>query len=128
MTIRLLLSVVLVAHGVAHLVGFVSSWRLMTLPELPYRTTVLGGLVDLGDAGIRIVGVLWLITGVSFVLSAWAVYSEAPWWLSVTTFAFGASIVLCAVGLPDSRLGFVANALVLGLAAVALRWGALVRA
>jgi hypothetical protein len=128
MTIRLLLSVVLVAHGVAHLVGFVSSWRLVTLPDLPYRTTILGGLVDLGDAGIRVVGVLWLVTGLTFVASAWAVVSDLPWWQLVVTFAFGASIVLCTVGLPDSRLGFLANGLVLALAVMAVRTGALARA
>lgn len=125
MTIRLLLSGLLAAHGVAHVVGFVASWRLIALPDLPYKTTILGGLVDLGDAGIRIVGVLWLLAGLSFVVSAWAVLSGQSWWQSIVTFAFGASLVLCTVGLPDARLGFVANALVLGLAWLAVRWGAL---
>ena len=45
----------LLAHGVAHLVGFVSSWKLATLAELPYKTTVFSGRVDVGDAGIRVV-------------------------------------------------------------------------
>ena len=46
------LAFLLVAHGVAHLVGFVSSWKLATLAELPYKTTVFSGRVDVGDAGI----------------------------------------------------------------------------
>ena len=125
---RLLLSLVLAGHGIAHLVGFVSSWRLMTLPELPYRTTIFSGRVDLGDAGIRVVGVLWLLAGASFILGAWAVLSDSPWWQTIVTFAFGASLVLCAAGWPDARLGFVANGVVLGLALLAVRWGALVRA
>jgi len=36
---RFVLAFVLLAHGVAHLVGFVSSWKLATLAELPYKTT-----------------------------------------------------------------------------------------
>ena len=127
MTMRLLLSVVLVGHGVAHLVGFVSSWRLMRLPEVPYRTTIFGGRVDLGDGGIRVVGVLWLLAGVSFVAGAWAVMSGSSVWQLVVTFAFGVSLVLCFAGWPDARLGFVANGVVLGLALLAVRWGALVR-
>jgi hypothetical protein len=100
----------------------------MTLPDLPYKTTILAGLVDLGDAGIRVVGMLWLITGLAFVVGAWAVYSDLPWWQLVVTFAFGASLVLCAVGLPDSRLGFLVNGVVVVLAVMAIRWGSLVRA
>jgi len=127
-SIRLLLSGVLVAHGIAHLVGFVSSWRLMTLAELPYRTTILAGRVDLGDAGIRVVGVLWLVAGVAFVAGAWAVLADSTWWQTIVTFAFGASLVLCLAGWPDARLGLLANAIVLGLALLAIRWGQLVRA
>jgi len=40
---RFVLAVLLVAHGVAHLVGFVSSWKLATLAELPYKTTAFSG-------------------------------------------------------------------------------------
>jgi hypothetical protein len=37
---RFVLAFVLLAHGVAHLAGFVPSWKLATLAELPYNTTV----------------------------------------------------------------------------------------
>jgi hypothetical protein len=47
---RFVLAFFLLAHGVAHLVGFVSSWKLATLAELPYKTTVFSGRVDVGDA------------------------------------------------------------------------------
>jgi hypothetical protein len=56
---RFVLAFLLVAHGVAHLVGFVSSWKLATLAELPDKTAVFLGRVDVGDAGIRVMGVLW---------------------------------------------------------------------
>ena len=48
------LAFLLFAHGVAHVVGFLIYWRL--IPEgqsWTYKTTLLGGLVDVGDAGIR---------------------------------------------------------------------------
>ena len=67
---RFVLAFFLLAHGVAHLVGFVSSWKLATLAELPYKTTVFSGRIDVGDAGIRVLGVLWLLTALAFLIAA----------------------------------------------------------
>jgi hypothetical protein len=52
---RFAFAFLLLGPAVAHLVGFVSSWKLATLAELPYKTTVLAGRVDVGDAGIRMI-------------------------------------------------------------------------
>ena len=49
---RIVLAVLMVIYGVAHLVGFAAAWKLVP-SGLPYRTTVLGGQMDLGDAGKR---------------------------------------------------------------------------
>jgi hypothetical protein len=106
---RYVVAVALAAHGVAHLVGFVVPWRLMTLPEPAYKTTVLGDRVDLGDAGIRVVGVLWLIAAVSFVASAaaWAFAREFA--LAATVFAVSLSSALCLAEWPAARLGALVN-------------------
>ncbi len=42
---RLALSALLMAHGGAHLVGFVVPWKLLSTAEVPYRTTILGGMM-----------------------------------------------------------------------------------
>jgi hypothetical protein len=42
---RFALSALLIAHGVAHLVGFVVPWKLLSTAEVPYRTTILGGMM-----------------------------------------------------------------------------------
>ena len=54
---RFVLAAILVAHGIAHLVGLVVSWRLAVFAEMPYKTTVLAGRIDAGDMGIRVIGV-----------------------------------------------------------------------
>ncbi len=59
-------AVILFGHGVAHLPGFLVAWRLATLSELPHRTTVLANSVNVGERGIRVVGVLWLIAALAF--------------------------------------------------------------
>ena len=53
---RFALAALLIAHGVAHLVGFLVPWKLLSTAEVPYRTTVLGGLIEVGDAGARALG------------------------------------------------------------------------
>lgn len=50
---RFAVSALLTVRGVAHLVGFVVPWKLMTTPEMPYRSTIPGGVMDVGDAGVR---------------------------------------------------------------------------
>jgi hypothetical protein len=46
---RIVLALLLLAHGVAHLPGFLVSWQLRSFPEMPYRTAFLGGSVDVGE-------------------------------------------------------------------------------
>jgi hypothetical protein len=117
---RFVLAVLLVAHGVAHLVGFVSSWKLATLAEVPYRTAVFSGRVDVGDFGIRVMGVLWLFAALAFLVAAFAVATETGWAVRVTLAAVTASLILCVVGWPDARIGVAVNvglALLLAIAA-----------
>ena len=101
---RFALSALLIAHGVAHLVGFVVPWKLVSTAEVPYRTTILGGMIDVGDAGTRALGVVWLMAALAFVLLAGAVL--AGWNVRLWIFAMLAlSIVLCVVGWPEARIG-----------------------
>jgi hypothetical protein len=55
---RFALAALLMAHGVAHLVGFVVPWRLVASQEVAYRTTILASAIDVGDAGIRMLGIV----------------------------------------------------------------------
>ena len=65
---RIALAVFLALHGFAHFVGFAGSFGLAE--SIPYRTTVLGGTVDLGDTGIRAFGVLWLLAAGTFLVAS----------------------------------------------------------
>jgi hypothetical protein len=109
---RFALAALLIAHGVAHLVGFVVPWKLVSTAEVPYRTTIFGGITDVGDAGARAIGVVWLLTGLAFALLGGAVL--AGW--NVRVWMFGiipVSMALCVVGWPEARIGLVVNAVLL---------------
>jgi hypothetical protein len=111
---RFVIAAFLGAHGVAHLVGFVSSWKLAPLPELPYKTTTFAGHLDLGDASIRVMGVLWLLAALAFFGSAIAVAADARWALRFTLVVVVASLLLCTAGWPDSRIGLAVNVVLAG--------------
>ena len=109
---RLALAALMILHGIAHLVGFAGSWHV---GELPYKTTVLGGRVDLGDAGIRATGVLWLAAAVAFVIVGMGTALNYSWWARATMYVALASLALTIIEFPAAKLGLVVN---LGILAV----------
>jgi len=64
-------TVVLVAHGIVHLLGTAVYLELAEVANFTYKTTLLGGAVDIGAAGMRVLGVLWAVAAVGFVAAAW---------------------------------------------------------
>jgi hypothetical protein len=119
---RFILAAVLGAHGIAHFVGFVFSWQIATLVELPYKTTILAGRIDLGDGGIPAMGLLWLLGGLGLLIAAVAVATDTPWSLRLTALMVAMSLVLCAIGWPDSRIGLVVNVALAVALVVNARW------
>jgi hypothetical protein len=117
----MVLALLLAVHGVAHLVGFVTAWELRNLPAVPFHTTVLGGLIDVGRSGARLVGVGWLLAAIAFAVVAAGLVARRSWWLSAAYGALGFSLILCLLGWPDSRIGVAVNAGLLALLAIGSR-------
>jgi hypothetical protein len=110
---KIALGIFLLLHGVAHLVGFVVPWRLMRNAEMPYKTTLLAGHWDVGDVGIRVNGVLWLVTALAFALAGMGVMRQAQWWETVTLSVSLASLAMCVVSWPEARIGVFVNVAIL---------------
>jgi len=85
--------VVLVLHGLIHLIGTAVYLRLADIQGFAYKTSVLGGRLDLGDSGVRAYGMLWLLAAIGFVLAALALMQGWDWWgpalLAVTLLSLG---------------------------------------
>lgn len=109
-------------HGVCHMPGFAVSWQLLTMPKLPYRTSILGGRLDLGDGGVRAWGIVWLALAVAFGVYAVGVWTRASWWLRVTPVLVAISTLCCLAALPEALLGLAANLGLLVLACSAIRF------
>jgi len=108
---KIFIAIFLLVHGIAHLVGFVVSWKLAKMKEMPYSTKVIFKKFDVGDNGIRIIGILWLLAAIAYFYSIYALYMSPGWamWflLPVTIYA----TLICIIGLPDSKFGILANLL-----------------
>lgn len=120
---HIVLAGLLALHGVAHWVGFVVNWRLTAFEEMPYTTTLLAGRLDVGDVGIRIVGIFWLLTGMAFLVVAAGALGRKAWWppvaLAVTVF----SIAMSILGWPDARVGVYLNLGILAVLALGSVYG-----
>ena len=110
---RFALAALMILHGMAHLAGFAGSWHLGA--DLPYKTTVLGGRVDLGDAGIRVAGLLWLGLALAFVVAGAGAALNYDWWVKATLYVVAASLILTMMELPQAKLGLVVNLAILAV-------------
>jgi hypothetical protein len=114
---RIVLAVFMAVHGVAHLVGFAGAWHLIP-GGFPGRTTLLGGQLDLGTTGIRVLGFLWLVLAVAFVAAAIATVAGAVWWAPAALTIAIASLLLSVLELPEAHLGVAINiAIIMALGA-----------
>jgi len=118
-----LFGLVLLAHGVAHVVGFVGPWRLVK--DVAYRTTIFSGRVDVGDAGAKMIGILWLLVACGFGVIAVGAFLRAGWWPTGAIVTAAVSLALCVLGWPDARIGLAVNVVILTAALVVLNagWG-----
>jgi hypothetical protein len=91
-TVQTIIAVVIGLHGLIHLMGFANYLKLGEIEGLPYKTNLLGGRWELGEGGIKIFGVLWLLAAVGFVVAAFALATQQAWaspmLLVVTIFSF----------------------------------------
>jgi hypothetical protein len=110
---RIALAFLFIAHGIAHLPGFLVPWRLAAPAGVPYTTAVIDGAVELGPVGIRVVGGFWLLAALAFVVAGVATFHNSAQWptlaLGVTLFSLGLSVL----GWPQARIGLVLNLLLL---------------
>lgn len=110
---RYVIAMVFFVHGFAHTVGFVVPWKIASLDEAPYKTTLLNGKLDVGHGGIRVVGLLWLLAALAFFGAGALVIGRFELWQPFTLVVTIYSLVLCVLGLPESRLGIPINVAIL---------------
>lgn len=103
-----ILAALLALHGVAHVVGFLGTWGLVTVEEFDPRA-LLGGLVIMGDGPARAVGVAWLLLALGFCWGAFGVATQSSWGYRTAVGLCLTSLLLCVVTWPGARVGVLVN-------------------
>ena len=98
-------------HAVAHLAGFAGAFSLV--PALGHPTTVLFGKVDLTQSGARAGGLGWLFAAAGFAIASAGAFADALWWPRFVIVAAIASLAMCILYLPETRVGVAVNAVIL---------------
>ena len=125
---RLALSLFLLLHGAAHLVGFLTPFGLTPATAHDHGPVssgrlLLGGRVVLTTGEARAGGLLWLALAVAFGVVAVAVWNDTGWWRPALVAVTLASLTLSVLWWPDSRIGVAIDvALLLLVAALAAGW------
>ena len=113
--LTIMIAVVLIVHGLIHLMGTAVYLSCAQLKGLSYKTTLLNGRWNLGEKGIRIFGALWILPAIGFVAAVLALLSDWDWWkpalVGVTVF----SLALTALDWRKAFMGVIVDIAILGL-------------
>jgi hypothetical protein len=111
--IRRTAGVVLALHGLIHVIGFLSPWRIATLEGFAYRTTAFNGGLDIGDIGVRAIGLVWLGLTLGFLAAGYGLWRGKPWAVGLAGVLAVVSLIVSIVGLPETVAGVVVDAAIL---------------
>lgn len=112
-TLSIIVAIILILHGLIHLMGTVTYMKIGTVQGLTYKTTLLGGRRDLGESGIAVYGALWAAAAIGFVIAAIAMLFGWDWWKPVLTGVTIFSLALTALDWEVASAGAILNVVIL---------------
>jgi hypothetical protein len=115
MILRYGLALFLILHGLVHLIGFMRARRSWSYDSWPYRTTVLGGRIEIGERGTLVLGWMWLFAIPAFIVAGIGLFVLASCWVTLTGVVATISLLLCLLEWPDLWPGMLINVAILAL-------------
>lgn len=103
----------LALHGLVHLMGFFAYWPLLTLTDLPYKTTLLNGLLEIGTVGMRAYSVLWLAAALGFMSTGIAILLGWRRWQTVLLVSALLSMAITALDWTTAFRGALLDGVIL---------------
>lgn len=93
--------------------GTAAYMKLGTAQGLPYKTTLLGGRLDVGQGGIAVFGAFWALAATGFLVSALAIAAGWTGWRPLLLVATLVSLVLTALDAEVAYAGVIVNVAIL---------------
>lgn len=107
--------IILVIHGLIHLMGPAVYMKLAEIQDFSYKTTLLGGLWDLGEKGISIFGAMWVVPAVGFFVITVALLARWKWWQPALVVVTLFSLVLTVLDWSIAYAGAALNIFILAI-------------
>jgi hypothetical protein len=109
------LGFLMILHGIAHTPAVLGSWGLMNFEDVSHQPNVL--LTNAGDNVVMILGGIWLLAALSFVIAGIGVLHQSHWWPTAACTALVLSIAMTMLWRYDAHIGLLLNAIILGILA-----------
>ncbi len=105
---KVLLTIIIIFHGLIHLPGFVKAFDLAKIPALTSKSIIL-----ISASGTRLLGILWLVATILFLLTAISyIWHNKYWWIAGLA-AVAISQILIILYWKDAKFGTIANVIIL---------------
>lgn len=105
---RYFFALIVLIHGLIHLMGFVNQWNLKKINQFTGIT-----FFQVSENLSKFFGVLWLLTALVFIISAAGFLADKDWWTVIGLAAIIISQFLIIVYWKDARAGTIANIIIL---------------
>jgi membrane glycosyltransferase len=112
---RWVIGILLILHGLIHLLGFLTSWDLVEVPGLSRTPTIFTDDPPVGV--LRDLGILWLAGLIAFSLAGYAVIRGLRWWEGLTFVSAIVSFIATLFWIHEAWFGTILNGLIILLIA-----------
>jgi hypothetical protein len=120
------IAVLVIIHGMIHLIGFRVYGQGVQMAEMPFKTTFFNGSLDLGNFGTRIYGWVWLLPMLGFILAGVGFFLRVSWWQPVLIVSSLASLIITGIDWKNAFIGTLIDAILLAVVlflSIAARFG-----
>lgn len=117
-TITIIITALILIHGLIHLIGFRVYGQGVSMEEMQFKTAFLNGSLDLGESGTRVYGLLWLLPTLGFILAGVGFVLHTAWWQPILIAAALVSIPLTGMDWANAFRGTLIDLALLAAALV----------
>lgn len=114
--LRIFFMLLILIHGLIHLLGFVKEFGLANVEQLKGKT-----LIAFSGSSAYAIGILWLLTAILFLLSGILFFIKKDWWWMIGAVTVLLSQSLIILYWQDAKFGTLANFIF--LVAIILAYG-----
>ncbi len=111
--LRILAAVVLGVHGLTYRLAAAAYLGWARILELPFKTTILMGILDLGPTGIGVYGALWGVVAVGFTVVAIGLLAQWNWYRATLIGVTLLSLAVTALDWTVAYTGVIVNIAIL---------------